>query len=68
MEPTKKSPEMEAFLEEAFGRTGAIRSNKCIPPPVGCGGPAEYFRSQLSIDEYRISGLCQKCQDTVFGK
>lgn len=24
------------------------------------------FRDALSIREYRISGLCQKCQDQVF--
>ena len=26
------------------------------------------FRNELSIREYYISGMCQKCQDTVFGK
>jgi len=25
------------------------------------------FRDSLSLREYRISGLCQKCQDKVFG-
>ena len=24
------------------------------------------FIDQLSVDEYKISGLCQKCQDQVF--
>ncbi len=24
------------------------------------------FKDRLSQDEYRISGLCQKCQDGVF--
>ena len=24
------------------------------------------FKDQLSIKEYRISGLCQSCQDEVF--
>ena len=27
----------------------------------------ESFRDQLSIKEYRISGLCQDCQDSMFG-
>jgi uncharacterized CHY-type Zn-finger protein len=26
----------------------------------------EDFRDELSIKEYRISGLCQKCQDDIF--
>ncbi len=25
------------------------------------------FRDELSLQEFRISGLCQKCQDEVFG-
>jgi hypothetical protein len=25
------------------------------------------FRDNLSVKEYRISGLCQSCQDGVFG-
>ena len=25
------------------------------------------FRDELSRKEYRISGLCQKCQDEIFG-
>lgn len=25
------------------------------------------FKDALSLKEYRISGMCQKCQDSVFG-
>lgn len=25
------------------------------------------FRDELSVKEFKISGLCQKCQDEVFG-
>lgn len=25
------------------------------------------FRDELSIKEYKISGMCQKCQDKIFG-
>lgn len=65
--PTKKHPKIEAFLEETFGRTTAITGNMCVPRPAGCGGPATEFRDQKSEKEYRISGLCQKCQDAIFG-
>lgn len=27
----------------------------------------EGFRDQLSVKEFAISGLCQNCQDEVFG-
>lgn len=28
----------------------------------------ENFRDTISIKEFHISGLCQRCQDEVFGK
>jgi len=67
MEPTYKHPQIAQFLEENFGRTTAITAGKCVPPPVGCGQPVEGFRDGKSYDEYRISGLCQNCQDEIFG-
>ena len=35
---------------------------------LACGGAAVEFQDDLSRREYRISGLCQKCQDSVFGE
>ena len=34
-----------------------------------CGKPVFLgeFRDVLSLEEFQISGLCQKCQDEVFG-
>ena len=64
--PSDKSPAIANFLEANFGRTTAIEGNHCIPPPMGCGKPIEGFRDELSAKEYRISGLCQTCQDEVF--
>lgn len=66
-EPTEKSPEIESLLEEMSGRTTSIRTGVCIRPPIGCGKPIVGFRDPLSEHEYRISGLCQQCQDEVFG-
>lgn len=39
---------------------------KCIEPPFGCGKPINHFRDEQSAKEYRISGMCQKCQDAFF--
>ena len=66
-EPTPKSPEMEKLLEGFSGRTTAIEADKCIDPPIGCGGPATEFKDDRSRDEYRSSGWCQDCQDAVYG-
>lgn len=28
---------------------------------------ADDFRNEISLQEFRISGLCQECQDATFG-
>jgi len=63
---TQKSPEIETFLNQSLGldRTATIAADVC----VSCGGDATHFRDPLSRREYSISGLCQKCQDGVFGR
>jgi len=66
-EPTKKSPAIEKFLNKMGGRTMAIRANQCVEPPIGCGGPAQAFDDSLSVREFRITGLCQKCQNALYG-
>tara|TARA_R100000008_G_scaffold26216_1_gene14299 strand:- start:823 stop:1041 length:219 start_codon:yes stop_codon:yes gene_type:complete len=65
MEPTKKSPQIESLLTSITGvsRVGAVREASCVT----CGGEARIFRDDLSRKEYTISGMCQDCQDKVFG-
>lgn len=65
--PTEKSEALTAYLEAESGRTTAITTNVCLNPPFGCGKPIGPFRDVLSRKEYCISGLCQKCQDQIFG-
>lgn len=66
----KRTKEITAFLDDfttkAFGRKieESAKKNVC----VACGKPADKFRDPLSAKEYGISGLCQACQDGVFGK
>ena len=61
--------ELETFKEETafrlFGRSRslAIAGNGCVK----CGETATDFRDELSRKEYGISGLCQPCQDSIFG-
>ncbi len=40
-----------------------IKDGKCAV----CGGPVGKFRDGRSRMEYDISGMCQACQDEVFG-
>lgn len=44
-------------------RKQSILQKKCVK----CGGSAKIFKDELSQKEYSISGLCQKCQDFIFG-
>lgn len=32
-----------------------------------CGKKIEGFKNEISHKEYQISGMCQECQDIVFG-
>jgi hypothetical protein len=69
-EPSEKSPEIEKFLDamskRAFGRSRSksIKEDICVM----CGLPATNFRDGTSRKEFGISGLCQNCQDEVFGR
>jgi uncharacterized CHY-type Zn-finger protein len=63
-----KSIEMEKQLDEMaeqlFDRSRSLSMFNLTC--VTCGDPIEKFRDELSQREYRISGMCQKCQDEVF--
>lgn len=64
--PTEKNPEINNFVSNIAGkdRVKTITNNTCM----FCDDPDLDFRDELSRKEYRISGLCQHCQDTVFGE
>lgn len=62
-----RSKEMETFLEQTFPEfRRRVRLGKC---PF-CGMPIRHneFRDELSRKEFKISGLCQSCQDETFNK
>jgi hypothetical protein len=61
-----KTPEMLNMIESIFpGTIENIQNCRC----TDCGLPVteKSFRDALSIKEYEISGLCQRCQDEIFG-
>lgn len=64
-EATYKAPVIDAFLKSFIGkdRVKTITSNKCVT----CMGDADTFTDDLSKREYAISGMCQTCQDKIFG-
>lgn len=65
--PSEKSPEIEELLEDMSGRTASIKGGTCLAAPIGCSKEITGFKDALSQKEYSISGLCQECQDKVFG-
>jgi len=64
-EPTEKSPAINDLLSKLAGRdrVESIKSDDC----VACGEPATEFNDEISEREFKISGLCQDCQDDFFG-
>tara|TARA_B100000427_G_C15385411_1_gene540828 strand:+ start:401 stop:604 length:204 start_codon:yes stop_codon:yes gene_type:complete len=64
MKPIKKSRPIEVFLDSLFDRTESITNNSCVVKETHEVNLK--FRDDISKDEYRISGLCQTCQDEIF--
>jgi hypothetical protein len=64
MKPTKKSPLIDDLLTSMMGksRTKTVEAESCMT----CTTPELKFRDESSRREYRISGMCQKCQDGFF--
>tara|TARA_R110000822_G_scaffold139514_1_gene277080 strand:+ start:3202 stop:3426 length:225 start_codon:yes stop_codon:yes gene_type:complete len=64
-EATPKSPAIDSYLTKLTGvsRVGAVAEGSCTI----CGEMAKSFTDALSAKEYTISGMCQPCQDSVFG-
>ncbi len=43
-------------------RSSALKAKKCVL----CGKDATKFTDELSKKEFKISGMCQTCQDNFF--
>ena len=67
---SNKSNNMNEFLEDIVGnifgvsRKASIAGDTCVM----CEGEATTFIDEVSRREFAISGMCQSCQDSVFGK
>ena len=63
--PTIKASGIDQFLFAITGidRIESVQNDLC----VFCRKPAKDFRDPLSSKEFRISGMCQGCQDKTFG-
>ena len=65
MEATPKHPALDLLLGGLAGKSRTVTISKGLC--MTCEGRAIQFRDAISQDEYRISGMCQCCQDSVFG-
>jgi|TARA_A200000159_G_scaffold22589_1_gene19505 hypothetical protein len=65
--PSLKSEQIDDLFKNLYGvdRKTSIVEKTC----VSCGAEVaeEGFRDDVSLREFHISGLCQVCQDKVFG-
>lgn len=64
--PTPKSQAIDDMLTAMNGisRAEALKQHLC----VSCRATVGDFTNQLSEREYTISGMCQACQDAMFGE
>jgi len=65
VEPSHKAPAIDLFISQMTGksREQQLAAGLCMT----CSGEAKEFKDDLSRKEYTISGMCQTCQDGIFG-
>jgi len=65
MKATQKHHEIESLLTSITGksRPQMVLEALCTT----CDGVAKSFKDEASEREYQISGMCQSCQDEIFG-
>lgn len=49
-------------------RPVALAMGLCASPPFGCGQKVTGFNDAVSEKEYRITSLCQNCQDRIYSE
>lgn len=66
MKSTEKNKNIDQALKDIFNidRKVVIENKKCA---LNCDEPDFNFKDNLSKKEYSISGICQKCQNKIFG-
>jgi len=63
-----KLPEFSNFMKEFAQALFGVSAEQGTCWMCGREGvKAEDFRDEESLQEYRISGMCQECQDKTFG-
>ena len=60
---------LDGFAEKNFGHKQGEKGESGKSICVFCGAEvdASSFKDELSVKEFHISGVCQKCQDETFG-
>ena len=64
---TLKDPAIDALLTLLTGRSRVESVETLTCATCGQDAQNKSFRDPLSWKEYTISGMCQSCQDSVFG-
>ena len=67
MKPLSKNPKIDKFITSMTGINRVASIIKEICPFCNERVDPYNFKDALSLKEFTISGLCQKCQDEMFG-
>jgi hypothetical protein len=59
--------EKKSFLKSLGFRREVLTVKKCICPLCTEKVDENEFRNEVFVKEFKSSGLCQECQDMVFG-
>ena len=70
MSDKKRTPKMEEFVDDVSEKLFGLKQSEAKAAGICsmCHKDIGEFRNEISQIEFGISGLCQKCQDSMFGK
>lgn len=64
----ERDPKLQEFIDTLFPKEAErIQAGECPFCGKSIDDVEKEFRDSLSKREFEISGLCQKCQDEIFG-
>jgi len=66
--PSEKNPQLDKVITAIFGidRKASIENKTCATCQTDV--KPDSFKNEISLKEFHISGMCQTCQDSVFGE
>lgn len=65
LDPSLEHKPVDDIFPDAHRQISQVLGT-CASPPYGCGKKVTGFRDEVSAREYKITSICQECQDRLY--